>query len=349
MHQPAYQESCIAEVRSIWLSILIPIYNVAPYLEECLSSVAVQLSQDGGIEVILVDDCSTDGSRELAERLCGRFGAAFRLIRNPANQGISVTRNILIDQACGSYIWFIDSDDMISGDAIASLKTVVNAHAPDVITCDYMRRKRHLSSASGQPNHLQSCRDEALFNLFHSRKLYGCTRIMRSKLWTTDLRFPAGQCFEDVAVMPQIFLRATSFYHVREPWYFYRVRSGSITQSASDKSVFDLEKNNDRAAALHGFPEKLHAVLPDVSHMTRYAIGYFVSRELFKIGRYRMRSQRKNPQCRASNRSFNDYRSMMEKCSPMNFRELANAHLRQRRLFRWLQIRFWLAFALIDR
>ncbi len=341
-------ESCSDHEQGIWLSILIPVYNVAPYLTECLSSVATQLSRGDGIEVILVDDCSTDGSRELAARLCRDFGTAFRLILHDKNGGLSAARNTMIEHANGDYLWFVDSDDMLLDGAIKALRGVVLAHAPDVITCDYIYKKKYKSSFGGRKNQLVHCKDEALFQLFNSRKLYSWAKITRRELWASDLRFPVGKCFEDIATTPYLFLRAKSFFYVNKPWYFYRLRGDSITATASNTTIFNTEKNNDLAFALSGFPTSLQSALPKLTDKASYAIGHFVNKELLRIGKFRQSAVRANRVADRTLPKFGWYWQQAELCSPMTFKALASAHLRNGRLLRWLQIRRWQALAQRD-
>ena len=92
------------------ISIIVPVYNVEEYLEECLESICKQTYTD--IEVVLVNDGSTDGSKEICEKYC-RQDSRFKLI-NQENQGQSAARNNGVSFSTGEYITFVDSDDVIS-------------------------------------------------------------------------------------------------------------------------------------------------------------------------------------------------------------------------------------------
>ena len=100
------------------ISIIVPVYNVENYLEECLESIKNQTYTD--IEVILVNDGSTDGSKEICKRYC-ELDSRFRLI-NQENQGQSVARNRGVAESTGEFIVFIDSDDIVKFDLLAQLK-----------------------------------------------------------------------------------------------------------------------------------------------------------------------------------------------------------------------------------
>ena len=95
-----------------WLSILIPVYDVERYLEECLASVLAQRLAD--VEVVVVDDASTERSPALLDEISRRSPHPIDRIRHERNQGVSAARNTLLDAATGTYCWFLDSDDALT-------------------------------------------------------------------------------------------------------------------------------------------------------------------------------------------------------------------------------------------
>lgn len=108
-----------------WLSVLIPIYNVRPFLEDCVQSVLEQIDDKPGIELILVDDKSTDGSADICRHMLRGSGANVRLLHHAENEGVSAARNTLLAAARGDYIWFIDSDDKMLPGSIDALHAIV--------------------------------------------------------------------------------------------------------------------------------------------------------------------------------------------------------------------------------
>jgi hypothetical protein len=98
-----------------WLSILVPVYNVRPYIEECLASIIGQIVSVSGVELILLDDTSTDGSGDLCCQMAAGIDADVRVMRHDENRGISAARNSMLEEARGEYIWFIDADDKNAG------------------------------------------------------------------------------------------------------------------------------------------------------------------------------------------------------------------------------------------
>ena len=105
------------------LSIIIPVYNVEAYIEECLASVVAQSDAKANIECIIVDDCSPDGSMDIVRRFVDNYQGAirFRMLRHEVNRGISAARNTGVEAATGDYVFFIDSDDYLMEHGLKTL------------------------------------------------------------------------------------------------------------------------------------------------------------------------------------------------------------------------------------
>ena len=105
------------------LSIIIPVYNVEAYIEECLASVVAQSDAKANIECIIVDDCSPDGSMDIVRRFVDNYQGAvlFRTLRHEVNRGISAARNTGVEAATGDYVFFIDSDDYLMEHGLKTL------------------------------------------------------------------------------------------------------------------------------------------------------------------------------------------------------------------------------------
>ncbi len=121
-----------------WLSILIPVYNVQAFLRECLMSVVSQV--DESVEIVMLDDRSTDGSTDLVRQLAAELSSPTVRIHtqfHAENQGLSVVRNGLLDAARGDYLWFLDSDDCLLPGAVEGLRKLVRREQPELVLCDY--------------------------------------------------------------------------------------------------------------------------------------------------------------------------------------------------------------------
>ena len=110
------------------VSVLIPVYNVAPYIERCLQSVVDQTYTD--IECILVDDCGSDNSIELAQNFINNYkgNIKFSILHHDKNKGQSAARNTALKYAKGEYVYFLDSDDAITSDCIEILMSLATKY-----------------------------------------------------------------------------------------------------------------------------------------------------------------------------------------------------------------------------
>ena len=120
-------------MNKIKLSVVIPIYNVEEYIKECMDSI---LSYTGGdIEIICVDDSSTDSSYDLVLGY-QKCDDRIKIHKNCENKGLSYTRNVGLENSCGDYVWFVDSDDKVCCDAIKNLLAILKKCKLDVLMFD---------------------------------------------------------------------------------------------------------------------------------------------------------------------------------------------------------------------
>lgn len=232
-----------------WLSILIPVHNVAPWLGACLDSILRQPL--AGVELVLLDDASSDGSSAIAALWRLRHPARIRLLGHDRNRGIAAVRNRLLAEARGDYVWFVDSDDLVGDGAIARLRAVVGADAPDLVLCDFatlrerprlrhrLRGEGHRSAFAGDATVLRTDFSALVEGVMRSRHLHPWSKIARREVWRR-VDFPEGRCFEDVHAMPALLSGVRSYRHVAEPWIGYRQRPGSIVSSITPDKARDL-------------------------------------------------------------------------------------------------------------
>ena len=221
------------------LSIIIPIYNVEDTLRRCLESVLTQM--DERMEVILIDDGSTDSSRKIAEEMTADKGNC-RLIHQE-NKGLSAARNVGIAVATGDYLTFVDSDDFVTEGTYDALLAVLAAH-PDYDILEYPALL-HYGSATKQrllsftDTTISSIRDywlgEAHLHTYAWNKLY------RRELFT-DVCFPEGKVFEDVYTYPSLLQRAKVVATTSVGLYYYCQNDKGITAQAGGKELTDLLK-----------------------------------------------------------------------------------------------------------
>ena len=219
------------------LSIIIPLYNVEDTIRRCLESVLVQV--DGTMEVIVIDDGSTDSSAVIAEEMmAGR--SECRLVRQP-NRGLSAARNAGIAVATGDYVTFVDSDDFVAAGTYATLLAVLAVH-PDYDILEYPVMVHYGSAAR---EHLLTFPDAAVSSIrdywlsgghLHT---YACNKLYRRRLFA-DIRFPEGKVFEDVYTYPLLLQRAKVVATTAEGLYYYCQNDRGITARAGGRELSDL-------------------------------------------------------------------------------------------------------------
>jgi len=215
------------------VTVVVPIYNVEEYLRACLESIQFQSLED--LEVIMVNDGSTDGSVAIAEEFAAR-DPRFKLV-SQENGGLSRARNTGADHATGEYIGFVDSDDVIPRDAYELLVTPLQETGSDFATGNVHRLMQgNVSQARFLAHAFDRTRLKTHVTKF--RPLL-TDRIVPNKLWRRSFwegggyRFPEGVLHEDIPVVLPAHFAARSVDVIHEPVYYYRVREGadlSITQ-----------------------------------------------------------------------------------------------------------------------
>lgn len=259
-----------------WLSILIPVYNVSRYLDDCFNSILCQV--DVGVEVLVLDDCSTDDSLQQLRRIAECSGHPIVVLQHERNRGISAARNTLINKATGEYIWFIDSDDALNTGAIASLRETVQRHAPDLVMCDYElwnsnslhsceNNRSYKRSFGGRPGSLETSSQLLFGGLYKYGKLHAWSKISKRELWDVTLLFPEGKYFEDMIIMPRLALKVESFYYCNVAWVRYRKHADSILATFTPKKIEDMLYGIEGVWALW------HNRYPNMSIKYRY---YFI-------------------------------------------------------------------------
>lgn len=327
-----------------WLSLLIPAHNVAPYIEECLTSVFEAV--DTGIEVCLCDDASTDHTLSVLQNYSQQYPQrSIRIHHASTNQGISATRNQLLKMAQGQYVWFLDADDKITPNAITKLKTIVQQHQPDIVACDFrvwrshtrwkhkLRGELHKHTLAAPAYRLLSQSRQTLIDLLLLGQSHIWSKISKRSLWEHPaLRFPVGACYEDLTVSPQLFLRAQSLYYVPEPWVWYRQRAGSILATPN------LQKTQDLSRALLPFCQNLKSSSWAQDEEVRFALAHAAAKSLVSCLRFLQRHKLAPEQQQLLRTQFLDN---FQNTSPLSLSELHQQYrkrgwwLRSFRLSRW--------------
>lgn len=212
------------------ISIIVPIYNVEKYLQECIESLLKQTYKN--IEIILVDD----GSPDNCPQICDEFLKKDKRIKvfHKVNGGLSDARNYGLERATGNYICFVDSDDFVTEDYIEFLYNKLILNNVDIAMCGFTNYYN---------DNKMKCKIKKVQNKIYDRELAhiylnvlgyfdvaSWNKIYKKELFN-DVRFPVGKTCEDWRIMHNIIDKTNNVFYDSAIKYYYRRRENSITSS----------------------------------------------------------------------------------------------------------------------
>jgi glycosyltransferase involved in cell wall biosynthesis len=220
----------------IFLSIIIPVYNVEKYIHECLLSACNQIKNN--IEVIIINDGSTDQSAQIIDEFTHNLPNSLKqnfIVIDQENQGVSHARNNGIKNANGNYITFIDSDDIIADDYISKILSAVQT-SPDLIQfnayCFFEsapEKNYHLSQPSLSSG-LHKVNDEVLRKIFNENNWFSWLRVYKRELLLNN-PFPTNMThFEDAFIVSKILTEIKNIFIIKDSIYNYRILENSATR-----------------------------------------------------------------------------------------------------------------------
>lgn len=220
------------------LTVVVPIYNVEKYLRKCIDSIITQTYKS--IEIVLVDDGSTDDSGIIADEYAEKYENV--CVIHQKNQGLSGARNTGIDICKTELIAFVDSDDYIESDMYEDLVKRLDEKKADISIGGVYREDTAGNKYSVYPQNvdLELSREEALVEL-NSLKYFNmsfCNVVYKAELFNMAgfgdelVRFPIGKKSEDEYTAHKIYSRSKKVVYTSTPYYHYIQRLGSITQSS---------------------------------------------------------------------------------------------------------------------
>lgn len=219
------------------VSVIIPVYNVERYLEECVNSVLKQVYPE--IEVILVNDGSTDNSENVCESLKISDNRVKYLKKS--NSGLSDSRNTGLDSCTGQYVMFVDSDDVVSSEIIAYLYNLIKKYNSPIASCSFS----HFTDGT-EVKYIDGTEDrkltntEALKSFFYQKEIStsACAKLYKADIFK-QVRFRSGLLFEDNDFLYHAFSKIDSVAYGNAALYGYRHRTNSIT--TRKYSIKDLD------------------------------------------------------------------------------------------------------------
>lgn len=217
------------------ITVVVPVYNVQAYLPKCIDSLLAQTF--GEIEIILVDDGSTDASGAVCDSYAER-DSRIRVVHQ-RNAGVSGARNAGIRLARGRYLGFVDSDDWVDRDFCRTLYRGATDYGADISICSYYEvgEQGMRCGASGDGG------DTVVYDRREALRLLYEDSLIRSYFWDKLFKrelfdgvlFPEDHTvFEDMAIMYKLFYRANRIVQQNVPLYYYLLWTGSILHSGFD-------------------------------------------------------------------------------------------------------------------
>ena len=221
------------------LSIIVPVYNVEKYLEKCICSLVKQTLDDISYEIIIVNDGSPDNSQEIIDKYATRYSNIVALTKE--NGGLSDARNYGLERAKGKYVAFVDSDDYVDAKMYQTMLEKAKEKNFDVVVCDFVEvyEDHECCGTSRVKEDLLSKEDvrRAMLDFYPS----AWNKIYKRELFE-KVRFKKGVWFEDVECLYRLFPIIKNVGVVKEKFYYYIQRSGSISKS-KDPRIFHCVEN----------------------------------------------------------------------------------------------------------
>ena len=301
------------------VSIIVPIYNVKAFVEDCIQSVMRQ-TFTGNMECIVVDDCGQDDSMVIVEKMVADYQGpiSFKILRHTHNRGLSAARNTGMDAARGEYFFFLDSDDSLTEDCIDNLVKPLANEKIDVVVgfVNYL-----LATTTGQVVKTHGPQDLNITEDFMLRP----PMILRSykkqwavvawnRLYRADflrhfrLRFKEGLHFEDNLWSFQVACLASSLYIVSKTTYVHKLRVGSIMDTDIRKR--HVENWQVIIREMRAFVDAHHFntidLFPSFNSAFRFILGYYSeSKQEFIAVYYQLRYCVKATLCSIFNSNHN--------------------------------------------
>lgn len=222
------------------VSVIVPVYNRHKYLSKCLDSLLAQTYRN--LEIILVDDGSTDDSLDICRRYAANDDRC--TVVTQANAGVARARNVGMNIAKGRYIMFVDSDDYVSSDYCQSAINELTKTGADVCCMSFIDVKLNgqtIKHARNLPAGMIT-KQQALEITIDDSYLWD--KAFRADL-IKQFAFPENKLYEDVYVVYKIFAVAQSFCYVPQPSYYYVVRQDSIVSNMNAATIADQFASSD--------------------------------------------------------------------------------------------------------
>lgn len=217
------------------ISVVIPVYNSVLYLRRCIDSVLGQTLQD--LEIVLVDDGSTDDSGAI----CDEYAEKFQNIKvyHKQNQGASLARMFGLNSAQSDCVTFVDSDDMVEDDYLERLYNAMNQYGVKIAACDQIKHQEGTDLMVDKSGGAMLLDDKSLQDRFFKYQFWGFGGKIYHKSIFEGIYFPEYTINEDYVVMAQLFDRYKQMAYVPMGLYHYMTHGESLSHQKLSMRMFD--------------------------------------------------------------------------------------------------------------
>ena len=247
------------------ISVIVPVYNTKDYIADCIESILGQNYDN--LELILIDDGSTDGSGDICDDYAEQYSRRIKVIHT-SNRGPSAARNTGITMADGEYLMFVDGDDIISFDHVYRLYRLVEKYDADMSACGYIETssRSFIPQYSGE----EICFDkiQALEDILYQKHINsGPVCKLYKKSLFDNVRFPEETFYEDTIAIPKVIHKAGKVVWSGDVTYGYYMREGSTMRSGYSERTYQYVKVTD---------ELMNWVDANYPELKRAAVSRFV-------------------------------------------------------------------------
>jgi len=220
------------------ISVIVPVYNVEKYLEKCLESIVNQTYDN--LEIILVNDCSTDGSEEIIKKFKSKHKNIL-YFKNEKNSGAAYSRNVALKKATGDYIGFIDSDDYVEPGYFEGLMNSIKKEKADIAVCDINIIDTDKGTTFRSKSGTSDNNKEDFIN--NGLAASPANKLFKREALLYD--FKAGMMNEDLAVVIPSVIKAKKVVYNPDVTYNYVQRNSSVQNQGLTMKRFDIFKAVD--------------------------------------------------------------------------------------------------------
>ena len=255
-------------MNEIKVSVILPVYNVEKYLNQCLESLVSQTLED--IEIVAVNDGSTDSSKEILERFSEKYPDKIRFVTTQ-NRGLSAARNYGISLAKGKFISFVDSDDYIDKRFLETLYQAAEDNDCEAAVCGYQRVYEDGSPSKPIPLKVSAPYNRSMREDFELLRLapYAWNKIFsRELILKSGVLFPEGMKYEDIATIYPWLLEAKKVSLSEDVLYNYRFNRPDSIMNNSIKNCCDMLSTLDicnKYMRKNGLSEKGESLLCELN------------------------------------------------------------------------------------